>query len=617
MIGKNESLFSLARPSKITKGTIDNRSNIFSFFQRELPRLEPLRGENDYLRLLFKTVNYIGSEYVNQAVHRLKKDRSNFEEKGNEIKRTIETRNYGALEDKPQSYKIAVKIGREKEAIKKNLLAQEILANSENIPGVEKILLLGGLTLAHESDIIFFDEWRPKVRESDIGKKLREMEERKEGSSLTVLPGTPSDTRWFTREIIDPKKPLAKNNIKLIPYRESFPTVSKLVETLDIMVSLLEQEKAKGADDFGYVEFLRAWSKCITEDSLKNQKLLEDEMMISWRKINPEASVFMVPWAEYLDDPSGLLINPSLRLGVADNTKEALSSESEEKEIRKLIIKYIQDNGIDGQEAVEKTTSIHATWTGYAGFDMTLGITSQVLPNDSDLRRDHGVFVLPDFTQYKNSSPNRERLAKKVYSQKTLQEINELRLNDSEVFVEEMAAHEFFHPVGVTKKGEDALGKVREHFEEAKSTLGGLLVQGQEKGIDFQKKALATLLHSAPRYLSVDGNSSNQGYANISRIALTAAEKLGIISYEESEFKLNINGNNVNLFWKEIARYINWCTDAYRDEVFSHLGEQNWEGQIDQVRQKYKVELDEWVGKENNGIDNKVISEMKKHLKSS
>ena len=66
-----------------------------------------------------------------------------------------------------------------------------------------------------------------------------EMEEKEEGSSLTVLPGSPSDTRWFTREIIDPTKPLAKNNIKLIPYRESLPTVSKFVETLDTMVSLL------------------------------------------------------------------------------------------------------------------------------------------------------------------------------------------------------------------------------------------------------------------------------------------------------------------------------------------------------------------------------------------
>jgi len=618
---KVEGLTSLSHHPQIIKGTEENRTHIFSFVQNEFQLLEQIKGYQNYICVLFDQVNCIGSDYVSQAIDRLKTSRLNFDEKGDEIQRTIETRNYGALENKPQPYQIAINIGREKEAIKRYLLTQEILAN-EHWFDVEKILLLGGLTLAHQSDIIFFDEWRPKVKDSEIAKKLREMEENEEGSSLTVLPGIPSNTRWFTREIIDYKKPLAKDNIKLIPYRESLPTAPELIKTLNTMVSLLKQEKAKGSDDFGYIEFLRAWSSCLTEGNLENQKQLEDEMMIAWRKINPNAPVFMVPWAEYLDDPSSILVNPSFRLGVADNTEEALSSEKEEEKIRKLIIKYIRENNIDGLEAVEASTSIHAVWTGYAGFDLTLGITSQVLPNDTDLRRNHGVFVLPDSSQYKRSAPNRERLAKKIYPPEILQQINNLRLSDPEVFTNEMAAHEFFHPVGVTKKGEDALGKVREHFEEAKSTFGGLLVQGQEKGLEFQKKALATLLHSAPRYLSLDGNSSNQGYANKSRVDLTAAEKLGIISYEESSgFKLNINDDNTRLFWLEMARYVKWCTGAYKDEVFSHLGDQTWEERINQQRQRYKKELDEWIGiKQVEGeqrVYNQVINEIKKRLKSS
>lgn len=620
---KVEGLTSLSHPPQIIKGSVENRSHVFSFVQRESERFQKFRSESNYLRLLFREVNSIGNDYVDQAIDRLKSSRPNFLNEADEIQRTIETRNYGSLEEKPQLYQTAIKIGREREAIKRYLLRQEIFANYEALSGVEKTLLIGGLIIAHQSDAIFFDEWRPQVRDSKIGKQLREMEEKEEGSSLAVLPGTPSDTRWFTREIIDPEKPLAKDNIKLIPYRDSFPTVSKLIKTLDKIVSLLGLEKGIKADDFGYFKFLRAWLRCLAEGNLENQKQLEDEMMIAWRKINPNAPVFMIPWAEYLDDPSSILINPSFRLGVADNTEEALSSEKEEEGIRKLIIKYIKKNKIPGKEAVKASHSIHATWTGSAGFDLTLGITSEVLPNDADLRRKYGVFVLPDRSQYKISAPNRERLAKKVYPPEILEQINALRFNDSEVFINEMAAHEFFHPVGVTKEGEDALGKVREHFEEAKSTFGGLLVQGQEKGLEFQKRALATLLHSAPRYLGLDGNSTNQGYANKSCVDLTAAEKLGIISYEEgSGFKLNINNDNIRLFWLEMARYVKWCTDAYNDEVFFHLEDQTWEERINQQRQRYKKELDEWTGiKRVEGkqriYNGQVINEIKKRLKSS
>ena len=213
----------------------------------------------------------------------------------------------------------------------------------------------------------------------------------------------------------------------------------------------------------------------------------------------------------------------------------------------------------------------------------------------------------------KKGGENRERLAKKVYPSEMLDEIDILRLTDSEVAVNEMAAHEFFHPVGVTQEGEDALGKVREHFEESKSTLGGLLVQTQKKGQAFKTQALATLMHSAPRYLTFDGKSSYQGYANITRVSLAIAEKLGIISYDDSSgFQLDlVSQRKIDPFWEEIAKYIKWCTDAYRDEVFTHLGNKEWEERINQQRQKYKEELEQWTKLGSAGV------EIKKRLASS
>ena len=240
-IGFNTFTGPLSNPNQIIQSGAETKTHIFSFVQRAAPQLEQLRGQDNYLRLLFDTIDSIGGNYATESVKRL--DENQFDTAG--MIKTIEARNYGSLESSPRSYRTAIKIGRETEAIKRYLLTQEILANGEATSSVEKILLLGSLSLSHQSDIIFFDEWRPIVKDSQIGKELIKMEKREEGSSTAILPGIPSETRWFTREIIDPEKPLAKDNIRLVRYRDSLPTTFEVVKVLATMEALLEQEKKK------------------------------------------------------------------------------------------------------------------------------------------------------------------------------------------------------------------------------------------------------------------------------------------------------------------------------------------------------------------------------------
>ena len=562
------------------------------FIQSRQSDFEGLRNKDDYLEQMVICAETLGAEYVAERVKSLDQGRFN----QTSVKETILAKDFGSAEKASEEVlKTAIAIARETEDVKTNLIFREVLANPNGLSNVEKILLIGGLALSRETDTIFFDEWRPKIKESAVGKALRDMEAQHPGSSRTVLPQDPAASRWYTREFIDSSSGAVSGNIRLVPYRESLPTVPKLIQTIDKMAHLLylEKRKGSGSDDYGYVNFLRAWSACLSATP-DNQKEREDEMMIAWRKIDPEAPVFMVPWAEYdYDDPAGIAIIPSLRIGVKSSNPEVQKLTREGHQLQRMIMEFVREKGVAGVESVSSSSTMHRVWTGYAGLDLILPVSSQVLPNDPDIRRKYGCFILPNLAQQEKGFALREQYARKGYPDDIEYMLRMFRFTPLEVATIEMEGHERFHPVGVTD-GEDNLGKLKNFFEEAKATFGAMLVQVQTYDTPiFSARAVASLLYPAPRYLMLDGNPTHQGYANESRIAASIAERVGILTYNESTDSLNLDlydEQKIKSFWMEVEKFVDWCFRAYR------LADEVEKDGISGLQTSLAHELNQWLG---------------------
>lgn len=536
------------------------------FVNSAATRFEQIRQQPNYLEQMVVTAEGLGEEYVKGAVGALD---AGFYDK-DALTHHILDKDFGPLEKDPaqkKAYETAVAIARQAEEVKRALIYHEIPVQSKELSPVERILLVGSLALSQLTDTIYFEEWSPAIRESEIGCALAKMEDTKPGSSLEVLPENPLQTRWLTRRLKDPQGGVKKGNIELVHYRDSLSTVPEFISTLNKLAQLLEYETTtQGQNDYGYSNLFKAWSECLKSDP-EHQKEAEDAMMVAWRQIDPEAPIFIVPWAEYdYGDPAGVAIAPSFRFGVKSTSAETQELIKQEEEVKASILRNMAVRHYSGSKAVEASDSVHAVWSGFGGGDTLFAPSSQVLPNDSDLQLQYGCNIMPNLAQQRRGMELRERYAQLVYPPEIEERLRALKFTLLEQSVLEMHAHELEHPAGVTKKGLDRLAKLANRFEEWKATLGGMQAQVQENDSVFAKRALATLLYASAAYIRFDGNYRVQGYANIARAVLTLSDSLGIFSYNDREgWKLDLDDEGkIQKFWIQVGLYVDWCASAYK-----------------------------------------------------
>ncbi len=210
--------------------------------------------------------------------------------------------------------------------------------------------------------------------------------------------------------------------------------------------------------------------------------------------------------------------------------------------------------------------SVHMTWTGFGGGDVLFAPSSQVLPNDPVLQLIHGCFIMPDLAQQAKGVALRERYAQIAFPPEIEAQLRALKFTPLEQSVLELYAHELSHPDGVTQKGQSRLAKLLNRFEEWKATLAGMHAQVNERDSVFARRALATLLYSSAAYIRLDGNYRFQGYANIARAVLTISNSLGILTYHDGGWQLNLdNERDIWSFWTQVENYVDWCVSAYKD----------------------------------------------------
>lgn len=592
----------MAQPLETREG-LDFQANSPSeaFYHLHQPDFAEIKSRANYLEQLVLLTENLGDEYARARISELTLPPDDREE----ITRRVLGRDFGQVSVNQRNYDTALQLRRETEQFKRRMIFQEIIGNKETplISPVERILLLGGIILAEYTDAIYFDQWLPEVRDSKIGKYLAAVERRKKGSASDVLPGKAEETHWFTRRLKLPFLPILKQNIQLVPYSESLADVPKIIKVLDGMVEMLQEEKDKSGNDYGYIRFLQAWPSLLKGKG--NQKQLEDQMMIAWRQIDPETPVFIVPWAEHeYGDPAGRAMAPSLRIGVKSTSPETARLIADGKEAKSAILEYIEAQGIPGREAVDRSNTYHMVWTGYAGLDVIIAMTSQTLPNDQNIRAIYGCTVLPNFEQQIKGEQMRIEAAVKGYPAHIEARLKELKFTLEEIASIETEAHEYFHHAGVIQKGRDRLAKLVVLFEEPKATCGGMLTQVRHRNnAEFSQRAVASLLYVIPRYLTRDGSITHQGYANIARITADVAEKAGILTYDRSGKILILDiddGEKIVQFWDLMEEYIMGCCRAYVDAT------QVQEAGVKNIQAKVGQWLEGWSGIKSKAEDGKV-----------
>jgi len=584
------------------------------FVNDQIPilRLEHEKGRGQLLESLFISINDLGRTYARLAAEQLDGDAQYH----TMIVEKVIAKEYQYLQ-KPETmdaYRDAVNVGRETETVKRAMLARVIKERSDLFSPVEHELLTEAIILSQCSDRIFFDEWLPGIRDNDIGKALRAMEDETASSSLKALPGTPDSMRWFSRALTDPRQPIAKENIRLVPYKEAFPTVSVMIDSLRESAEKLEHLKKEGRDDYGYIEYFRAWATCLEGDNPDTQKQKEDDMFRAWRRIDPDAPLYIVAWAENeYEDPAAVAMVPSFRAGVLDSSERAQRLRQQEIELKKRTIQYTTEHNIFGADNLKKTHTHYRIWSLFGGSDMLFGISSEFLPNDPALQSTEGAGIFPDLQQQERGHKTRDDIAQKVYPEEILRVLRELRFSLEEGAIYEMQAHELNHLPAVTLEAINAFGKTRNLFEEAKATLGGLIAQIRtirEGDMQFQKRAAATLLHAAPRYMAIDGNPTYQGYVNDTRVILIAAEKAGILTYTDQD-GWNLDPDHekkIVSFWQNIEEFVMWTYNSYATVT---------EAKPDQrqvIADKVTEELQYWIGNKpepDGQIHNYTILKMK------
>ncbi len=577
---------------------------------------EKAKGTNSLLESLFRSINTLGNEYAFLAAAQLNGD-SDYQ---NMIAERVIAKEYQHLQ-KPKTmdaYNEAVRIGRETETVKRVLFARVLLEHPESFSPVEHELLGGAVILSQYADTIFFDEWLPTIRDSEIGKALHALEEQAAGSSLGVLPGTPDSMRWFTRKLIDSDKPIEKDNIQLVPYKDALPTVNNMIVSLREMADNLELLKHEGQDDFGYVEYFRAWAECLAGVDPNTQKEKEDNMFITWRRVNPQAPLYFVAMAENeYEDPAGIAMVPSVRAGVLDESDQAQSLKLQESDLKNVIIQYTTEQNVFGAENLKRTDTHYRIWSLFGGSDMLFGISSEFLPNDPGIQSKEGAGIFPDLAQQEKGHYTRDVFAEKVYPEPILTILRDLRFSLQEGSIHEIQSHELNHLPAVTLEAINAIGKTRNLLEEAKATLGGLIAQiriRHNQDIEFQKRAAATLLHAAPRYMAIDGNPTYQGYVNDTRIVLIAAEKANILTFNEANgWSLDLdNTDKIVWFWNLIEEFVAWTYHLYADVTDAPVEQRPG------IAQRNAGELDTWVGKKpepgNDLVNDRTIRAIKSAL---
>lgn len=578
---------------------------------RHQPEFLDIRTQDNFIEGLFKLTEKVGEESALAQIQELSLDQSNKDR----ISEAVRNRDYAKLEkNHPDDYGWLLGIVRPMEQLKRRLIYQEVENAPDKLTNAEKIILYGSLVLTEHSDKIFFEEWRPLVRDSVLGKTLADIEDRNPGTADALIPGKADDTRWHTLTSYDPHHP-SPNNITLNPYRTSLPTTIQVIQTLDTMVELLDKNPQKASEnDYGYASFLNAWSDClkgIDKSGISDQKALEDRMMIYFRNIDPNAPIFIIPWMEYgYGDPAGRAIAPSLRIGAISTSKESEILNSRTQELTAKIRAFASKRSLAGVETLDKTITQNRVWSSFAGLDIMMSLSSQVLPNDSVLRKNHGCYIFPNLEQMERAQKVITDDAKKGFDNSIESILSQLKFNTLDSATIEIEAHERFHPIGVTPKAENRLGKMANSLEEAKASLGGMLVQVlHNQDIEFARKLTASALYRVPRYLTRDGIITHQGYANYGRVVATIAERVGLLtSGDENTLNLDIyNDDKIRQFWSEVDKYVTWCMDVYKS--FESAGY----AQLDGLRHDTGIQLNNWLGRL-TGKDSGTIRIIKEHM---
>ncbi|MFP4022386.1 MAG: hypothetical protein ACLFTS_00875 [Candidatus Paceibacterota bacterium] len=256
-------------------------------------------------------------------------------------------------------------------------------------------------------------------------------------------------------------------------------------------------------------------------------------------------------------------VSPEFRLNIrTERGKDLIFS------LRRKVPEYARSLGLDGSALHRKLQYIDVSVfiiPIYGGSPLISRIGGQVVPNRQEVLEQGGKIFIDVGAVQDSLKVMMEKVSKHCTGRTTALIKDKV---DTDLLIECIASHEFFHPVGVVSGPENFKSKeVKKYLEETKATVGGILVSNYHFASSEHRLALAARsvarICRMFRYSCLNDHSLRD-YVKEAMVVCDILWRSEVISLTEKGIELNEKNAASELWIKEMEVFLKEVLDCYK-----------------------------------------------------
>ncbi|OGR03589.1 MAG: hypothetical protein A2284_10915 [Deltaproteobacteria bacterium RIFOXYA12_FULL_61_11] len=391
------------------------------------------------------------------------------------LRRALSDRDFSGIVDTHPRYREVLELLHERFAFEQELF-------SRFVPGLELHLHEKLLCMSFNKLCSVFDElylaWRDVVCDSPLGRSIRAAEETQPGSATARLKELGLENAYSV--ITSPTGQVGLSEVsptwKQVPYALAFPEqYRKLDGLLDRLLLQLGLHRGEHPEVPVLLTYLASYRAALAETDPKKLEERWRQVDIDWMAVTGRLQPCHAMETGY-SDPGRLRVVPELRLLLVDDTEKEvnLACDGTKQAMQEYLGRHYGDRPFHNeyQEALRHTHA-HVYVTVYkGGANLDFRIAGQIVPNRSEVRRDHGTKISLDLQSLASGMAISLRLAERLlgpaFAEAYLRRVTPLK---AEAYF--VAGHEYGHTAFLGTASDEL---VKDLVEEAKASWTGLAV---------------------------------------------------------------------------------------------------------------------------------------------
>ena len=199
----------------------------------------------------------------------------------------------------------------------------------------------------------------------------------------------------------------------------------------------------------------------------------------------------------------------------------------------------------------------------WAGMNLNFRMAGQAVPNRQDVLIEGGKIFM-DLDSLSLAVDNYRGILKKHLLSNQADRLAKLITTKS--MMEHTAGHEVTHPAGRSQEIDKELGTSLKLLEEAKATMGGLLINEAR----IPKKRLAIVAETVARicrfmHRTTMGNPTSRQYVWENMVAASTLHRAGIIRVSRGKIRIDLKRAQTRDWFEELERFMTGIFAAYRN----------------------------------------------------